>query len=43
MLLLKEKLTFHILWGAIVTLVGVFLVNYSMKKTREKKLTEQEQ
>lgn len=30
--LLNEKLTIHILWGAIVTLIGVFLVNYSLKK-----------
>jgi drug/metabolite transporter (DMT)-like permease len=34
-LLLKEKLTMNILWGAIVTLLGVFLVNYSMRKTRK--------
>ena len=32
-LLLNEKLTINILWGAIVTLIGVFLVNYSIMKT----------
>ena len=32
----NEKLTMNILWGAIVTLVGVFLVNYSIKRNREK-------
>ena len=32
-LVLDEKLTINILWGAIVTLIGVFLVNYSIKKT----------
>ena len=31
-LLLSEKLTINILWGAIVTLIGVYLVNYSIKK-----------
>jgi drug/metabolite transporter (DMT)-like permease len=34
-LLLDEKLTINILWGAIVTLLGVFLVNYSIKKSRK--------
>ncbi len=29
---LGEKLTLNILWGAIVTLLGVYLVNYSIKK-----------
>ncbi|MFN8247485.1 MAG: EamA family transporter [Ferruginibacter sp.] len=29
---LDEKLTMNILWGAIVTLIGVYLVNYSIKK-----------
>jgi len=33
---LKEKLTMNIFWGALVTLSGVFLVNYSLKKSREK-------
>lgn len=32
-LLLNEKLNIHILWGAIVTLIGVYLVNYSIKKS----------
>lgn len=31
-IILKEKLTIHIVWGAIVTLAGVFIVNYSMRK-----------
>lgn len=42
-LVLGEKLTMNILWGAIVTLVGVFLVNYSIKKSREKVIVEPEQ
>ena len=29
---IDEKLSINILWGSIVTLMGVFLVNYSMKK-----------
>ncbi len=32
-IVLDEKLTINILWGAIVTLIGVFLVNYSIKKS----------
>ena len=28
---LSEKLTINILWGAIVTLIGVYLVNLSNK------------
>jgi drug/metabolite transporter (DMT)-like permease len=31
---LGEKLTANIMWGAIVTLLGVFLVNYSIKKNK---------
>jgi len=42
-LVLKEKLTFNILWGAIVTLIGVFLVNYSMKRNKGKIIAEPEQ
>lgn len=41
-IVLDEKLTMNILWGAIVTLVGVFLVNYSIKKSREKIIVEPE-
>lgn len=37
-IVINEKLTMNILWGAIVTLVGVFLVNYSIKKAREKQI-----
>lgn len=40
--LLKEKLTINILWGAIVTLIGVYLVNYSIKKETEKIIAEAE-
>jgi drug/metabolite transporter (DMT)-like permease len=42
-IVLKEKLTIYILWGAIVTLAGVFLVNYSLKRSREKIIAEPEQ
>ena len=30
--ILNEKLSLNILWGSIVTVTGVFLVNYSTKK-----------
>ena len=39
---LKEKLTINILWGALVTLAGVYLVNYSIKRTTEKVIAEAE-
>ena len=42
-IILNEKLTMNILWGAIVTLAGVFLVNYSIKRSREKIIAEPEQ
>lgn len=42
-IVLDEKLTMNILWGAIVTLIGVFLVNYSIKRSREKIIVEPEQ
>ena len=42
-ILLHEKLNINILWGAIVTLAGVFMVNYSIKRTREKIIAEPEQ
>ena len=42
-IVLHEKLTMNILWGAIVTLAGVFLVNYSIKRSREKIIAEPEQ
>ena len=42
-IVLKEKLTMNILWGAIVTLAGVFLVNYSIKRSRDKVIAEPEQ
>lgn len=34
--ILNEKLTMFIFWGAIVTLAGVFIVNYGHKKSMEK-------
>lgn len=40
---LEEKLTMNIVWGSIVTLTGVFLVNYSIKRSREKIMAEAEQ
>ena len=42
-IVLNEHLTINILWGAIVTLAGVFLVNYSMRQGREKIIAEPEQ
>jgi len=41
-IVLNEQLTMNILWGAIVTLVGVFLVNYSIKRNRVKLIAEPE-
>jgi drug/metabolite transporter (DMT)-like permease len=41
-IVLNEKLTLYILWGAIVTLLGVFLVNYSIKRSNEKIIAEPE-
>lgn len=38
----KEKLTINILWGSIVTLLGVYLVNMSIKRQREKVIAEAE-
>ena len=40
---LNERLTIYIFWGAIVTLAGVFLVNYSIKRGRVKVIAEPEQ
>lgn len=42
-IVLHEKLTMYILWGAIVTLAGVFIVNYSIKRSSEKIIAEPEQ
>jgi drug/metabolite transporter (DMT)-like permease len=39
---LNEKLTISILLGTIVTMIGVYLVNYSVKKDRQKIITEAE-
>ena len=41
-IVLKEKLTLNIVWGAIVTLIGVFLVNYSLKRDKQKIIVEAE-
>ena len=32
---ISEKLSVNILWGSIVTLTGVFLVNYSIKRSNK--------
>lgn len=41
-LILNEKLTMYILWGAIVTLIGVFMVNYSIRRNQQKIIVESE-
>ncbi|RYY70679.1 MAG: drug/metabolite-transporting permease [Chitinophagaceae bacterium] len=41
-LMINEKLTLNILWGSIVTLIGVYLVNLSIKRGREKITAEAE-
>ena len=41
-ILLNEKLTVHILWGSALTLLGVYLVNYSIKKNRAQIISEPE-
>lgn len=38
----NEKLSVNILWGSVITLAGVFLVNYSIKRS-EKIIAEAEQ
>ena len=40
--LLNEKLTVNILWGSALTLLGVYLVNYSIKKNRAQIISEPE-
>lgn len=42
-IVVHEKLTINILWGALVTLAGVFLVNYSIRRNGEKIIAEPEQ
>jgi len=42
-IILRENLTMNILWGALVTLAGVFLVNFSVKRNIEKIIAEPEQ
>jgi drug/metabolite transporter (DMT)-like permease len=39
----SESLTWYILWGAIITLSGVYLVNYSIKRNDKKVLEENEE
>jgi drug/metabolite transporter (DMT)-like permease len=41
-IVLREQLTVYILWGSIVTLLGVFLVNYSMRRSQQKIIAEPE-
>jgi len=41
-ILLHEKLTITIAIGTVVTLIGVFLVNYSVKRDKEDLMTEAE-
>lgn len=41
-IVLNESLTMYIIWGAIVTLAGIFLVNYSIKRERAKIIAEPE-
>ena len=41
-IVLKEKININIVWGAVVTLLGVFLVNYSMRKSRKEIMAEPE-
>jgi drug/metabolite transporter (DMT)-like permease len=40
--IVDEKLTWNILWGAIITLVGVYLVNYSIKRNDKKAIEQNE-
>ncbi|MFT3978850.1 MAG: EamA family transporter [Ferruginibacter sp.] len=42
-LIVEEKLTIHILWGSVVTLAGVYLVNMSIRRARQKIIVEPEQ
>lgn len=42
-IVVDEKLTLNILWGALVTLSGVFLVNYSINRNAQKIIAEPEQ
>ena len=41
-ILLKEKLTVSIVIGTIITLIGVYLVNYSVRRDKEDMITESE-
>jgi drug/metabolite transporter (DMT)-like permease len=39
---LNEPLTINIFWGAVVTLFGVYLVNFSINRNEKKMLDEDE-
>ena len=41
-IILKEKLTISIVIGTIITLIGVYLVNYSVRRDKEDMITEAE-
>ncbi|MBU3713816.1 MAG: drug/metabolite-transporting permease, partial [Ferruginibacter sp.] len=41
-LILHEELTVSMIWGTMVTLSGVFLVNYSVRKDQQKIIVESE-
>ncbi|MBK8609733.1 MAG: EamA family transporter [Chitinophagaceae bacterium] len=41
-IVLHEELTVYILWGSMVTLLGVFLVNYSIRRSQQKIIAEPE-
>ena len=41
-IVLNEELTVYILWGSVITLVGVFLVNYSLRQSQQKIIVEPE-
>ncbi|MEO6548510.1 MAG: EamA family transporter [Ferruginibacter sp.] len=42
-MIVGEKLTMNILWGSLVTLTGVFLVNYSIGRNKQEIIAEPEQ
>lgn len=41
-IVLNEALTVYIIWGSVVTLLGVFLVNYSLRSRQQKIISEPE-
>lgn len=42
-ILVGETLTVYIVWGSLVTVAGVFLVNYSLRRNQKKVIAEPEQ